>query len=348
MDTPYSASHSHTHESSFLDMNSIPINPSGTIINTIPLSQNQNNTISSTSTNSRPNTSSVTEDTTTSPSTNLATHELLQPKKNLVRLYHDDKVNYIIEDYCQPVNESFISPQDDVCKYNRECVVAKCKVLTKGKILQTAVCSTVFRYVPTTSVKHKYTTYDVRLIKCFNPSCKHQKSKSPKIFHHVCFMHMLKMSTKDDEMKLLKVEGPEDNILKLIDKKVDLPYIKKLDTDDLSNLIFPFCGKRCFKTINTFRNKINYKGDSEYASAQSWDKDGSSKHRTSMEVLIDWFTTEENCSSYFGGVDSNGRTNANRKETYHYYLRDLIRQENGKFQDIYMVAHYIETSTLNI
>ena len=41
-------------------------------------------------------------------------------------------------------------------------------------------------------------------------------------------------------------------------------------------------------------------------------------------------TTEENCSKYFGGLDATGRTNGNRKEVYHLYIRDLIRKENGK------------------
>ena len=49
-----------------------------------------------------------------------------------------------------------------------------------------------------------------------------------------------------------------------------------------------------------------------------------------MTILIDWLTTEENCSKYFGGIDANGCMNGNRKEAYHHHICDIIRKENGK------------------
>ena len=60
-----------------------------------------------------------------------------------------------------------------------------------------------------------------------------------------------------------------------------------------------------------------------------------------MEVLIDWFTTEENTSKYFGGVNSNGRISANRKESYHLHIRDMIKEENDKFDTCYYNKRYI-------
>ena len=64
----------------------------------------------------------------------------------------------------------------------------------------------------------------------------------------------------------------------------------------------------------------------------SWDNDGDTSEgvKSSIEVLVNWLTTEENCSQYFGGIDSNGRTNGNRKEVYHHHIRDIIKLENGK------------------
>ncbi len=62
----------------------------------------------------------------------------------------------------------------------------------------------------------------------------------------------------------------------------------------------------------------------------SWEKDGEGSIRSSMEILIDWFTTEENVSKYYGGTDKHGKTNAERKEGYHFSIKDLIEQENGK------------------
>jgi hypothetical protein len=62
----------------------------------------------------------------------------------------------------------------------------------------------------------------------------------------------------------------------------------------------------------------------------SWEKDGEGSIRSSMEVLIDWFTTKENVSKYYGGTDKHGTTNAERKEGYHLSMKNLIQEENGK------------------
>jgi hypothetical protein len=48
-------------------------------------------------------------------------------------------------------------------------------------------------------------------------------------------------------------------------------------------------------------------------------------------VLVEWLSIQENCSNYFGGLDSNGKTSGNRKDTYHYLIRDLIKKENGEY-----------------
>ena len=71
-------------------------------------------------------------------------------------------------------------------------------------------------------------------------------------------------------------------------------------------------------------------GQSEYATVQSWDNDGDANKKSSIQILIDWLTTEENASKYFGGLDIEGRTSTARKETYHHHIRDLIKNENGK------------------
>ena len=60
--------------------------------------------------------------------------------------------------------------------------------------------------------------------------------------------------------------------------------------------------------------------------------DGNKVNRSSIKVLLDWLTTEENASSYFGGVDNKGQTTATRKEAYHHHLWELIKKENGKLK----------------
>ena len=131
-------------------------------------------------------------------------------------------------------------------------------------------------------------------------------------------------------MELLKTSSPRDHIIDMVDDKVDVSYVRGLPPDDLSKVIFPFCGKRCFNTIKTSIDKAANKSESTYTLAQSWDNDGlQGSKQSSIRVLIDWLTTNENCSQYYGGVDEKGFTSADRKETYHYYIRDLIQKENG-------------------
>jgi hypothetical protein len=62
----------------------------------------------------------------------------------------------------------------------------------------------------------------------------------------------------------------------------------------------------------------------------NWDKDGKDGKPSSIQVLIDWLTTEENASMYFGGVNEVGKTNAMRKESYHKVIRQIIIEKNGK------------------
>lgn len=96
-------------------------------------------------------------------------------------------------------------------------------------------------------------------------------------------------------------------------------------------LIFPICGKRYYNTVSHTRDKKESKGDNEDALAKSWEGDGSAKSgvKSSIDVLINWLTTEENASKYFGGLDIEGRMNTTITESYHYHIGDLIQKENG-------------------
>ena len=114
---------------------------------------------------------------------------------------------------------------------------------------------------------------------------------------------MIEINTLDDQC-----------ITKQVYEGVDICAIKNTIDSDTNNLIFPFCGKHCFNSIKKAPTTSN--GDSKYATALSWEGDGSVTKKSSMQILIEWITTEENCSTYFGGLDASGHTNGNRKDTY--------------------------------
>ena len=133
-----------------------------------------------------------------------------------------------------------------------------------------------------------------------------------------------------EDMHHLTVDNKKDKLLDLLDGTVEKAGVNEIIANESNPLILPFCGKRCFNKLNNYTDKPNLKEVSEYATASSWDSDGDDTSKSSISVLIDWMTTEENCSNYFGGLDSTGRTNGNCKEVYHLYIRDLIKEENGK------------------
>ena len=119
---------------------------------------------------------------------NLKTIGSINPP-NLVLLHHMYQTHYTLESYCQPISESFENPQT-VCKFNRDCLVAKNKTLNKAPRL-TQKSHTVFGSAIGNTKKNNYTLVDTRLVSCFNPQCKNAKTKHPKLFHHVCNMHMM-------------------------------------------------------------------------------------------------------------------------------------------------------------
>ena len=192
------------------------------------------------------------------------------------------------------------------------------------------VSPTVFKTKDINNKKYNYGTIDTRLVKCFNKLCKNTNTKVPKWFHYACYQHMIHTQVNDD-MNYLEYEGVSDKILDQVVGVKNIKHVQEYLNNKENKLLFPVCGKRCFNIVNGTRNKSKPKGVSEYAATQNWDDDGTTANRSSIKVLLDWLTTEENASSYFGGVDAQGKTNGNRKESYHHYLRELIKKENGTF-----------------
>jgi hypothetical protein len=105
--------------------------------------------------------------------------------------------------------------------------------------------------------------------------------------------------------------------------------------DGKNELILPVCGKRCYTNVINRRIEFHKAADASKGSGVPsnihWGRDGTSTSKSSEDCLIDWITTEENASSYFGGVGKDGQTSSNRKHTYHLLLSDTIRKENGEY-----------------
>jgi hypothetical protein len=163
-------------------------------------------------------------------------------------------------------------------------------------------------YIPTNGKlkRYKYNVVDTRLLCCCYPKCSSIVTKQPKIFHHICYIHGLVIKEKEG-LEMIELTSKDDKLFDLL----NVPKKDKQGLFELSNeeakLVFPVCGKWCFSNIQKYRikDKIEANGN---AGVYNWDKDRTEHKKSSIDILIDWLTTEENASKYFGGIDKNGKT----------------------------------------
>ena len=313
---------------------SIPILPTaGTTTRIVSQSQTTSEPSSSIVCTSSSSNSNTNDRFHNSPSSLLTTQPSTNNTPRLVLLHHEDTHHFVLPSYCCPTHTSesnsvSTTPQH-VCNFKRDCVISRTKVYSSGQNMSN-LSPTVFKInIVATSKKFNYGTIDTRLVSCFNKLCKHSDTKLPKCFHYACYKHMM-LTQGNDEMNEIEYQGVSDNIL---DQVVGVNNIKELQEHlegNTNKLIFPVCGKRCFNVVMANKNKNKPKGVSEYANSKCWDTDGNEVNRSSIKVLLDWLTTEENASNYFGGVNKKGQTSATRKEAYHHELRVMIKKENGK------------------
>jgi hypothetical protein len=127
--------------------------------------------------------------------------------------------------------------------------------------------------------------------------------------------------TNDKILDYLQVNPTERKVLN---------HLFKQDTP----ILFPVCGKRCYKSVVGYRTRevivLEDVIEKTPDPPSNWDKDAKDGKPSSIQILIDWLTTEENASMYFGGVNEVGKTNAMRKEAYHKVIRQLIIDTNGE------------------
>ena len=283
-------------------------------------------------------TDNVSVSNTTNSESNSYNHHGFKQPSDLISVHHNNTVSYVLNAYCLPISDTFNSSLD-TCKYNRNCVVSRSKIITNGKLLR-SMSPTTFSSDDCTLNKYKYEYMDTRLIRCFNCLSKNKEKDTSKQFHYVCYKHMMATQNKK-EMTNLVIRSSDDKLFSMIHKSVDKDVVRDKLLKDSTEIVVPICGKRCYNSLINNSKKIDTKEESEYALTQSWEKDGGNNKRTSIQVLIDWLTTEENCSSYFGGLDTEGRTSSTRKEAYHHRIRDMIEKENGKFYIMYNFVYYI-------
>lgn len=133
------------------------------------------------------------------------------------------------------------------------------------------------------------------------------------------------MRTQSNEyIEALESVNNKDTKVDKIPEGIDLTVIQERIKNEDIKLVFPVCGKRCYNTLCNSKNKMVLWGETDYSAAQSWENDGDCNTESSIEVLIDWITTKENASRYFGGLDIEGRTIATRKESNHHQIKKRV------------------------
>jgi hypothetical protein len=248
--------------------------------------------------------------------------------------YHELQKYSVLTKYCMPTEVSINEDKNTLCKFGRECLMLKSKLQSLGRKVPDTP-PTVFTPAIGILKKYRYDVLDCTLMSCFEPNCKQKATKQPKLFHFGCYMHNI-LTSNDPNLKHIEVHDKDDYFLSLAHQNESSTF------PDYSNafcnnqsLLIPVCGKRCM-TNSMARKNARDKGTKTNDTISKgtnvpWDKDGSINIRSSEQVLLDWLTTEENTSSYYGGVGKDGLTSSNRKHTYHLKIANEILKENGKY-----------------
>jgi hypothetical protein len=260
---------------------------------------------------------------------NIQLRDTAANNNNYTIVYHEKTCHYVLSEYCLPVSCKPSVQATIPCKFPyRDCLIARSKCLQTGDQL-VDFSPSVYHPNYEKNRKMNHTLLDAQVIKCFVPNCNTTRGGNPKQFHYSCYSHSIE-NNKDHDTHFIEYMGIDDKLLDLLpDTNKDLKKIVKSFRCNTSKLFFPVCSKRCFKTVVATRKKVVTKLPPSVLA--NWDKDGINGNRSSISILIDWMTVEGNLSKYFGGLDRNGKTSADRKEAYHNRIRDMIRAENGKY-----------------
>jgi hypothetical protein len=263
--------------------------------------------------------------------------EVLVPTKtsmHAVLLHHEEEQHYVFSEYCRSIDDSLSStPQQ--CKYGeRKCVVHRSGLIEHGQQLS-SLSGTTFSPNPKYMKKNTYSILDTRMLNCSNPTCLDSKSGHPKMFHYSCFRHAMSMK-ENKNMNILEVNSSDNIFFSNMNKGEEMKSVLTSSKDD-TKFILPVCSKTCFNKVRSLKKeKIASKSSTgtstDDTTPANWEADAKDGKQSSAALLVNWLTTEENASSYFGGNDRNGRTSAKRKEVYHQLLSMLIHKENGKYE----------------
>jgi hypothetical protein len=315
-------------------------NPNESTLNTLPQPIVPATTNGSTS-NAITSVTTVNEPTSTVSSTDVDT-DMINSVCSL--LHHEEKTHYILTRFCLPVPTEIDPDNPPLCKYGKKsCMIKRSKVYKDG--------TPVFDLSPTVFIPHagnlrvyKYNIIDTRTYTCCVPNCsKPTKSKAIKVFHHACYMHACSQLFEEEDDRTIVMLQENDKIL-------DYMKVNELERKVLNHLfctkthvLFPVCGKRCFKSVTGYRTKevivLDELIQDTPSAPANWDKDAHGDKPSSIQLLIQWLTTEENASLYFGGVNQAGKTTAMRKECYHKVIKQFIKDRNGECP--YVIIYYI-------
>jgi hypothetical protein len=272
-------------------------------------------------------------------STDVAYNSIQTKKLNCELLYHQDETHYVLSEFCHPVSSTNVNTTQQ-CRYGRDCLVLKWKIL-EGAVQHSELSPTT--YTPPVNEKEQskyiYDLVDTRYVTCFR-KCTSKNSTQPKYFHHVCYMHNMNKS-KVGKMNHIQVSNDDKFTLRLVNQSLkqnntNSRLVDKDAPDGMIKLILPVCGKRCSSNVmrdvnNTMTKMMSSPTIGDGSSKINWDNDGGNGKRSSIQVLVDWITTEENCTFYYGGKLKKGQTCGQRKEGFHYLIAEEIRKENSKF-----------------
>ena len=222
-------------------------------------------------------------------------------------------------------NESGEKIEGHKCKYKGSRYVRNCVKYVIEKAVEDDDATALSLYSP---------SYDESILRCSNPYCRggngNELLPTGNTFHASCYAHMI--FNDDTREHIIKFE---------YDPKSPLTITKAI--------VFPVCQPACWTTVNALQRNY-YKNlpaplkrshnmregvrlDDE-SLLPRWEDDWVFENGpTSMSVLVDWVSDENNASAYYGAADTNtGNTKGITKDGYHNMIAVYIRDKTGKYK----------------
>ena len=143
------------------------------------------------------------------------------------------------------------------------------------------------------------TTYDCRMLRCYNDKCgvsTNGDSPTRNVFHFCCYLAFFyRQNSSTNQFSHIIVD--KTNVSRVFEDE----SIERVTVDTVleqsGNILLPVCSKRCY---NAVKHSTNIDGNVVVSKKKktmmesNWDNDGGPNARSSEKIIVDWLCDKNN------------------------------------------------------